>query len=112
MVIDGIRVEVSRAMDVPEVKKLCEQLREVVVAGPGRNELALAEAKGIVSVLQDGVHWNGPSDKLVTINNWLTVWFSQRQWREYGESGEICMQSLLNDITVVEQYWDRPNAHV
>ena len=93
-------------MDVLEVEKLCEQLREVIGTGPGRNELALAEAEGLVSVLQDAVPWNGPGDKLVTIKNWLGVWFSQRRWRKYGDSGEICLQSLSDDITIVEQYWE------
>jgi hypothetical protein len=97
-------------MDVPEVRRLCDQLREVVGAGPGSNELALAEAQGIVSVLRGAVAWNGPRDKLVTIKNWLTIWFSQRRWRRYGDAGEICLQSLLDDITVVEQYWDRESA--
>ncbi|HEY2676582.1 MAG TPA: hypothetical protein VGI65_06400 [Steroidobacteraceae bacterium] len=94
-------------MDLPEVRRLCDQLREVIGAGPGSNELARAEAEGIVSVLRGAVHWDGPGDKLVTIKNWLEIWFSQRRWRRFGDAGEICLQSLLDDIKVVEQYWER-----
>jgi hypothetical protein len=97
-------------MQLPEVKALCDQLREVIAAGPGRNDLALQEAVGIVSMLQGAAPWNGPRDKLVTIRGWLTIWFSQRRWRQYGDEGEICRQSLLNDILVVESYWDRKTA--
>ena len=94
-------------MDVPEVTQLCEQLREVIGTGPGKNALALAEAEGLVSMLQGAVPWNGPGDKLVTIKNWLAIWFSQRGWHKYGDAGEICLQSLLDDIMVVEKYWER-----
>jgi hypothetical protein len=97
-------------MQLAEVKALCDQLREVIAAGPGKNELALEEAAGIVSVLQQAALWNGPRDKLVTIRGWLTIWFSQRHWRQYGDEGEICRQSLVNDILVVESYWERNTA--
>lgn len=97
-------------MQLAEVKALCGQLREVIAAGPGKNELALQEAMGVVSMLQHAALWNGPRDKLVTIRGWLSIWFSQRRWREYGEEGEICRQSLLNDILVVESYWERKAA--
>ncbi|HEY6620108.1 MAG TPA: hypothetical protein VIY68_11210 [Steroidobacteraceae bacterium] len=97
-------------MQLAEVKALCDQLREVIAAGPGKNELALQEAMGVVSMLQHAALWNGPRDKLVTIRGWLTIWFSQRRWREYGDEGEICRQSLDNDILVVESYWDRKAA--
>jgi len=97
-------------MQLAEVKALCDQLREVIAAGPGRNDLALQEAVGIVSMLQGAAPWNGPRDKLVTIRGWLTIWFSQRRWRQYGDEGEICQQSLLNDILVVESYWDKNSA--
>jgi hypothetical protein len=96
-------------MQPAEVKALCEQLREVIAAGPGKNDLALQEAKDIVSVLQQAAPWNGPRDKLVTIRQWLAVWFSHRAWRNTGDSGQICRQSLLNDILVVESYWERDN---
>jgi hypothetical protein len=97
-------------MQLAEVKALCDQLREVIAAGPGRNDLALQEAAGIVSMLQGAAPWNGPRDKLVTIRGWLTIWFSHRRWRQYGDEGEICHQSLLNDILVVESYWHRKTA--
>ena len=97
-------------MQLAEVKALCAQLREVIAAGPGKNDLALQEAEGIVSMLQAAAPWNGPRDKLVTIRGWLTIWFSQRSWRRYGDAGEICQQSLLNDLLVVESYWDRKTA--
>jgi hypothetical protein len=97
-------------MQLAEVKALCEQLREVIAAGPGKNGLALQEATGIVSMLQQASSWNGPRDKLVTIRGWLVIWFSQRLWRQYGDEGEICRQSLINDILVVESYWERKTA--
>ena len=97
-------------MQFAEVKALCDQLREVIAAGPGKNELALQEAMGIVSMLQHAAPWNGPRDKLVTIRGWLAIWFSQRRWRDYGEEGEICNQSLVNDILVVESYWEKSAA--
>jgi hypothetical protein len=97
-------------MQLVEVKTLCDQLREVIGAGPGKNEFALQEATAIVSVLQQTAPWNGPRDKLVTIRGWLVVWFSQRGWRQYGDEGEICRQSLLNDLLVVESYWERKTA--
>ncbi len=97
-------------MELAEVKSLCDQLREVVAAGPGKNALALQEAMGIVSMLQHAALWNGPRDKLVTIRGWLSIWFSQRRWRDYGDEGEICRQSLVNDILVVESYWERKTA--
>jgi len=99
-------------MQLAEVKALCDQLREVIAGGPGRNDLALQEATGIVSMLQQAAPWNGPRDKLVTIRSWLTIWFSQRLWRQYGDEGEICRQSLFNDILVVESYWERKTATV
>jgi hypothetical protein len=97
-------------MQLAEVKALCDQLREVIAAGPGKNELALQEALGVVSMLQHAALWNGPRDKLVTIRGWLTIWFSQRGWREYGDEGLICRQSLVSDILVVESYWERKAA--
>jgi hypothetical protein len=97
-------------MQLGEVKALCDQLREVVSAGPGKNNLALQEAMGIVSMLQQAALWNGPRDKLVTIRGWLAIWFTQRHWRQYGDEGEICRQSLVNDILVVESYWERKTA--
>lgn len=97
-------------MQLAEVNRLCDQLREVIAAGPGKNNLALQEAMGVVSMLQQSAPWNGPRDKLVTIRGWLTIWFSQRLWREYGDEGEICRQSLFNDILVVESYWVRKTA--
>jgi hypothetical protein len=65
---------------------------------------------GIVSMLQQAALWNGPRDKLVTIRGWLAIWFTQRHWRQYGDEGEICRQSLVNDILVVESYWERKTA--
>lgn len=97
-------------MQLAKVKELCDQLREVIAAGPGKNDLALQEATGIVSMLQQAAPWNGPRDKLVTIRGWLTIWFSHRLWRPYGDEGEICRQSLFNDILVVESYWERKTA--
>ena len=97
-------------MQFAKVKMLCDQLHEVIAAGPGKNDLALQEAMGIVSMLQQAAPWNGPRDKLVTIRGWLTTWFSQRRWREYGDEGGICRQSLFNDILVVEAYWERKAA--
>jgi hypothetical protein len=98
-------------MEPAEVRTLCDQLREVIAAGPGKNDLALHEATGIVSLLQQAAPWNGPRDKLVTIRGWLAIWFSQRQWRLYGDEGEICKQSLINDILVAESYWERELVH-
>jgi hypothetical protein len=97
-------------MELTEVQTLCDQLREVIAAGPGKNELAIEEAAGIVSMLQQAASQNGPRDKLVTIRGWLAIWFSQRQWRQYGDEGESCRQSLLNDILVVESYWERKTS--
>jgi hypothetical protein len=97
-------------MDIVEVRRLCEQLREVIGAGPGKNDLALNEAVTVVRLLQQAAPWNGPNDKLVTVKGWLTIWFSQRNWRKYGVEGEICRQSLLDDILVVENYWERKPA--
>ena len=97
-------------MQAAEVKELCDQLHEVIAAGPGKNDLALQEAMGIVSMLQHAAPWNGPRDKLVTIRGWLAIWFSHRRWRQYGGDGEICRQSLCNDILVVESYWERNSA--
>jgi hypothetical protein len=103
--------EASENMELAEVRTLCDQLREVIAAGPGKNDLALYEATGIVSILQQAASWNGPRDKLVTIRGWLTIWFSQRGWRQYGDEGEICKQSLINDILVAESYWERLTTH-
>jgi len=103
-------MEVPRTMQRAEVKELCDQLQEVIAAGPGKNDLALQEAMGIVSMLQQTAPWNGPRDKLVTIRGWLAIWFSQRHWRQYGDEGEICRQSLANDIRVVEAHWERKTA--
>ena len=61
-------------------------------------------------MLQQAAPWNGPRDKLVTIRGWLAIWFSQRTWRQYGGEGEICRQSLFNDILVVAAYWERKTA--
>lgn len=97
-------------MQFAEVRALCDQLREVIAIGPAKNDLALQEAIGIVSMLQHAAPWNGPRDKLVTIRGWLNIWFSQRLWRAYGDEGEICRQSLINDILVVESYWERRTA--
>lgn len=97
-------------MQFAEVKELCDQLREVIASGPAKSDLALQEAMGIVSMLQHAAPWNGPRDKLVTIRGWLNIWFSQRLWRQYGDQGEICRQSLINDILVVESYWERRAA--
>jgi hypothetical protein len=99
--------EAPENMELAEVRSLCDQLREVIAAGPGRNELALHEANGIVSILQQAASWNGPRDKLITIRGWLTIWFSQRRWRQFGDEGEVCKQSLINDILVAESYWER-----
>jgi hypothetical protein len=33
-----------------------------------------------------------------------TTW---RRRRQYGDHGEICKQSLINEILVAESYWDR-----
>src|ERR1700729_4372105 len=85
-------------MQLAKVKELCDQLREVIAAGPGKNDLALQEAMGIVRMVQQAAPWNGQRDKLVTIRGWLNIWFSQRLWGQYGDEGEICQQSLLNDI--------------
>src|ERR1700740_1841308 len=104
-------MEVPRTMQLSEVKALCDQLHEVIAAGPGKNDLALQEAMGIVSMLQQAAPWNGPRDKLVTIRGWLAIWFSQRQWRLYGDEGEICKQSLINDILVAESYSEREWVH-
>jgi len=105
-----LTTEVPRTMQLAKVKALCDQLHEVIAAGPGKNDLALQEAMGIVSMLQQAAPWNGPRDKLVTIRGWLAIWFSQRLWRQYGYEGEICRQSLFNDILVVEAYWERKAA--
>ena len=94
-------------MELDEVRTLCDQLREVIAARPGKNDLALYEAAGIVKILQQAASWNGPRDKLVTIRGWLAIWFSQRGWRQFGDYGEICKQSLINDILIAESYWDR-----
>jgi hypothetical protein len=99
-------------MQLTEVQALCDQLREVIGAGPGKNDLAVQEATGIVSMLQQAASWNGPRDKLVTIRGWLAIWFSRQRWRQFGDEGEICRQSLLNDILVVESYWDRKTAPI
>jgi hypothetical protein len=101
--------EVSENMELTEVQTLCDQLREVIAAGPGKNELAIEEAAGIVSMLQQAASWNGPRDKLITIRGWLAIWFSQRRWRQFGNEGEICRHGLLNDILVVETYWGKEN---
>jgi hypothetical protein len=93
-------------MENAEVRRFCEQLRETIGAEPGKNDLALSEAMGVVGLLQQAAPWNGPNDKLVTIKGWLAIWFSQRKWRKYGDMGQICRQSLLDDILVVEHYWD------
>jgi hypothetical protein len=103
--------EGSESMELVEVRLLCDQLREVIAGGPGKNDLALREATSIVSLLQQAAPWNGPRDKLVTIRGWLAIWFSQRQWRLYGDEGEICKQSLVNDILVAESYWERELVH-
>ncbi len=92
-------------MDITEVRRMCDRLRELVGAVPGKNDAALKEAVHLIDLLQDTGHWNGPQDKLTTIKGWLAVWFSQRRWKKFGDAGEICRQSLLDDVLVVENHW-------
>jgi len=83
-------MEVPRTMQLAKVKMLCDQLHEVIAAGPGKNDLALQEAMGIVSMLQQAAPWIGPPSGSVTDSGAST----EMKARSAGKASSTIFASL------------------
>lgn len=90
-------------MDKKKVKDRCQELRDLIDLGPGRNVEMLRKALGTVRTLRTAAQWEYPRQILDDLKERLGVWFSARVIR--GDNAEL-RRALLQDLTALYGSWE------
>ena len=93
-------------METNEVRQLCEMLFGVLERGPWKDPEALGDAMSTVRTLR-GAAPPHLCEKLAAIEEGFTRWFSTRRWHTDFEAQRL-RHTLLQDITAVQNSWERP----
>lgn len=84
------------------VERLCQQLRDLVDAGPGVNDDALGHARAIIGEFRMTRSGDGVNDRLVALEDGFERWFSASNWNANFDAGKGCKQWLYSDIGGLE----------
>ena len=86
-----------------ESQDRCDELRDLVDLGPGRNGEVLRKALGTVRTLRAAAEWEYPRQILDDLKERLSIWFSARMIR--GDNAEL-RKALLQDLTQLCTSWE------
>ena len=92
-------------MDQKKVQSHCDELRDLIGLGPGRNPEMLLKTLTIVRSLRGAAEWEFPQQILDDLRERLAVWFRDRVWR--GDSAEL-HRALMQDLAQLCASWERP----
>jgi hypothetical protein len=93
--------------DQKKVQAHCDELRELIALGPGRNPEMLAKSLALVHVLRAAAEWDFPQHLLRDLKERLTIWFIDRAWR--GDTAEF-HGALVRDVEQLCAAWERPKT--
>ena len=96
-------------MDQNKVQAHCDELREILALGPGRNPEMLRKTLSVVRSLREAAQWDFPQHMLGDLKERLTVWFSDRVWR--GDTAEL-HAALARNLEQLCAAWERPKTEV
>jgi hypothetical protein len=101
------QLEGQAPMDQKKVQGYCDELRDLISLGPGRNPEMLRKTLSLVRSLRGGAEWDFPRQMLGDLKERLTVWFSDRVWR--GDTAEL-HGALVRHLAQLCASWERPNS--
>jgi hypothetical protein len=91
-------------MDQEKVQARCDELRDLIGRGPGRDPEVLLKALTIVRSLRGAAEWEFPQQILGDLKERLTVWFSERVWR--GDTSAL-HGALMQSLAELCASWER-----
>ena len=94
-------------MNTDELARACDELHNCVDQGPGENPGVFARALSAVRIMRGAASWDYPISILAEIEKQLARWFSLDKWRG-TDDGYRSRQDLLNQISRLEDAWERP----
>lgn len=96
-------------MNPDEASRICDELHKCVDQGPGENPRVFGAALSALRRLRANASWDYPLTILMELEVQLAKWFSPDKWRG-TDDGQRSRDHLLNQISRLEDAWDRPNA--
>jgi len=94
-------------MDQKKAQAHCDELRDLIGLGPGRNPEMSRKALCVVRSLRDAAEWDFPQQILGDLKERLTVWFGDWVWR--GDTAEL-HRALVRDLEELFAAWERPTS--
>ena len=76
-----------------------ERLEAIVGLGPGRNEIALAEAHSLLTALDTGIGYR--SEKIGYARAAFATWFSARKWQNWGAEPAVYRGIIQSHLAAV-----------
>ena len=110
--IAGVTFDTSQTLgpvpiDQEKVQAHCDELRELIALGPGRNPEMLAKTLDGVRILRAAAEWDFPQHMLGDLKERLTIWFSDRAWR--GDTADL-HGVLVRELEQLCAAWERPKT--
>jgi hypothetical protein len=99
----------TAGMNPDEASRICDELHEYVDQGPGENPRVFGTALNALRRLRANVSWDYPLSILMDLEVQFAGWFSPDKWRG-TDDGLRSRDHLLNQISRLEDAWDRPRA--
>lgn len=89
------------------VRQLCDELRDLIDLGPGRNVEVSRKALGTVRTLRAAAEWEFPRQILDDLKERLIFWFSDRQF--HGDNAER-RKALVKHLAELCASWNAPES--
>ena len=94
-------------VDPQKVREHCDELRDLIDLGPGRNGEVLRKALGTVRTLHGAAEWEFPRQILDDLKERLIVWFGDRVIR--GDTASL-RNALLEHLAALCASWKAPES--
>lgn len=99
-------------MPLDDIDRLCDELRQVIDAGPGMDTVAFRRVKEIMAEIHDGSTVSHTREKLLDLTTNFSIWLSHHKWHRYGAGGERLRDMLLDDLEKLRSAWNSFEAKI
>ena len=83
----------------PHELALLKRLAVLAEAGPGRNEVVLAEALTLLGELDTGIGYR--SEKIRFAKDAFAIWLSDRKWRKWSDNPGVYRSIVMAHVATV-----------
>ena len=93
-------------MTLDHIEQLCDELRQLIDAGPGMDEGALRRVRAVIREIHGHSTVSHTREKLVDLTTNFSIWLSHHRWHHYGAGGERLREMLVEDLEKLRSAWN------